>query len=435
MRSRPVSMRWVSSDPRWRWAAVVFQWPIWVMVWAVGGGPLWAQSPDGAVNELTVNTVSIVPATSVQEVRDYFGVFKARRSSELSFDRGGRVNRVFVQEGQTVIAGEVIAELDTKRLTQKKLTITDALERARKSLTDLQPESTSGDPLIVRSTIDGLRNELNQIDADMSARVASAEGEQVSGLERLRTVERKINLLNESSRQKQIEELKQRIAEFEGQQKDVEIELESGKILAPFDGVVSVRHVNEGTVVSAGMPISRLFDNKPPLAWVGIPVDVASKIQVGQEAWLVVGEKTIPARTKAKLPQLDQSTRTRTITLEIVGGPDEDVVVPGEVVTVKIWIDNPKSGFWIPMSALKREIQGLWSVYAVSSIEGRLIVVRHYIELLQLETDRVLVRGTIQDGEQVIVEGTHRVVPGQRVQQNDVSSTYMPAEPAGESRQ
>jgi hypothetical protein len=42
-------------------------------------------------------------------------------------------------------------------------------------------------------------------------------------------------------------------------------------------------------------------------------------------------------------------------------------------------------------------------------------VARRDLEVLHTESDRVLVRGTLQAGEQVITGGTHRVVPGQVV--------------------
>jgi multidrug efflux pump subunit AcrA (membrane-fusion protein) len=44
-------------------------------------------------------------------------------------------------------------------------------------------------------------------------------------------------------------------------------------------------------------------------------------------------------------------------------------------------------------------------------------VVRRLVEPLHSEGDRSLVRGTLRPGDQVIAAGTHRVVPGVRVQE------------------
>ncbi|MEM7594482.1 MAG: efflux RND transporter periplasmic adaptor subunit, partial [Cyanobacteria bacterium P01_A01_bin.83] len=40
---------------------------------------------------------------------------------------------------------------------------------------------------------------------------------------------------------------------------------------------------------------------------------------------------------------------------------------------------------------------------------------RRYVELLETQGDRVLVRGTLQEGDEIIVDGTHRLIPGQLV--------------------
>ena len=41
--------------------------------------------------------------------------------------------------------------------------------------------------------------------------------------------------------------------------------------------------------------------------------------------------------------------------------------------------------------------------------------VRREVEVLQTETDRAFVRGAIADGDLIVTDGIHRVVPGQIV--------------------
>ena len=38
-----------------------------------------------------------------------------------------------------------------------------------------------------------------------------------------------------------------------------------------------------------------------------------------------------------------------------------------------------------------------------------------YIELLETQGDRALVRGTLRSGDEIIIDGTHRIIPGQIV--------------------
>ena len=48
------------------------------------------------------------------------------------------------------------------------------------------------------------------------------------------------------------------------------------------------------------------------------------------------------------------------------------------------------------------------------------------VEVLQTESDRVLVRGTIRDGDRVIVNGNHRLVTGQLVRPIETANFSKP---------
>lgn len=74
-------------------------------------------------------------------------------------------------------------------------------------------------------------------------------------------------------------------------------------------------------------------------------------------------------------------------------------------------------GYWLPVAALVRGGRGLWSCFVLSEPDGSdtFQVLRRDVEILQTERDRVLVRGTLQSGDRAIINGTHRLVPGQRV--------------------
>lgn len=71
----------------------------------------------------------------------------------------------------------------------------------------------------------------------------------------------------------------------------------------------------------------------------------------------------------------------------------------------------------MPITALVRGNRGLWSSYALvrSGDSQHFQAERRYIELLETQDDRVLVKGTLQPGNEIIIDGTHRIIPGQLV--------------------
>jgi macrolide-specific efflux system membrane fusion protein len=66
------------------------------------------------------------------------GNLEATHEARLSFGSGGRIDRIYVEEGDVVSQGEVLAELDTDALELAKTQAEVALTQARLSLTQAQ---------------------------------------------------------------------------------------------------------------------------------------------------------------------------------------------------------------------------------------------------------------------------------------------------------
>jgi hypothetical protein len=89
----------------------------------------------------------------------------------------------------------------------------------------------------------------------------------------------------------------------------------------------------------------------------------------------------------------------------------------GDLVDVLIPREIAEAGFWLPRSALTESVRGLWATYALEPTDTAdvYLVARRQLEILHQSGDRLFVRGAVQDGEQIVQGGLHRIVPGQRV--------------------
>ena len=178
-----------------------------------------------------------------------------------------------------------------------------------------------------------------------------------------------------------------------------------------------VRFLDDGNVVDPGMPVLRLVESSVIEARIGMPVGAAAKFVVDASSRLRVGDRDFDARVKSLLPVLDRTTRTRTVVFEFTGS--DASIVPGEVVRIDVIETVQEPGFWLPLSALTRGTRGLWSVYVVENengSQGGTVIARRDVEVLHTAADRAFVRGTLIDGDRIVSDGTHRVVPGQHVE-------------------
>ncbi len=92
---------------------------------------------------------------------------------------------------------------------------------------------------------------------------------------------------------------------------------------APFDGRIGERFIDEGAVVSAGAAVLTLLETERRQARIGVPPDVAEKLIADQSLTLNVNGRNVAAKVLAQRPDLDTSTLTVTLLLEIDAGATE----------------------------------------------------------------------------------------------------------------
>ena len=202
---------------------------------------------------------------------------------------------------------------------------------------------------------------------------------------------------------------------------DLDSNIESGKLLAPFDGVVSMKHVSEGAAVSPSVPVLRLIQKNDPEAWFSIPADIAAHLEEDEMHTVQIKGRAFEAQIANILPEIDSRTRTRTVIFSF--DLDSSLgFLPGDTVELELEREVASRGIWLPLTALSREIRGLWSVFLVEEDEetGEERVSRRYLEVVHLEEERARIRGSLADGDLVISDGTLRVVPGQVVTTRDL---------------
>jgi RND family efflux transporter MFP subunit len=236
-------------------------------------------------------------------------------------------------------------------------------------------------------------------------------------------------LLN-GTRPEQVAAQRAVVQQLEASIADLDIDISKSTLKAPFDGIVSAQQVDEGVVVSAGQSVLRLVEEAPE-ARIGMPQAAASRLQAGDTV-TVLGTERHSAIVKSVLPEVNPDTRTQLVVFQL-----EQAAVgrvnPGQTVRVELTETIAVSGLWLPTQALTQDIRGLWSAYVLVPIaedtdaEDVYEVQPTAVEILHQESvseaaqnePRVLVRGTLQEGDRIVANGIHRLVPGQQVRPID----------------
>jgi len=196
-------------------------------------------------------------------------------------------------------------------------------------------------------------------------------------------------------------------------------------ITAPFDGVITKRYADPGTLIQAGtasdtqsMPLVRVSDNY--LLRLDFPVSVAyvKDMHVGDSVEVRVeslGSKSFRGTITRTTDKVSEATRTMITEIEV---PNLDLeLVPGMYAAVDLKVQSRPRVLSIPIEAVPSEQKS--SVYVVNDkdeIEERPVT-------LGLETPtRYEVTEGLKEGDLVMIGSRSKVKPGQKVEAKLIGS-------------
>lgn len=346
---------------------------------------------ETAKRALPVSVLRVDMQDNYLIARGFTGRAVSRRRSELGFETPGRVEAVLVDNGAIVRKDEVIARLDTDRLEAQHKELAAQLAEANANL------------LVSRKTADRVRSLYSQGHVtEQRLDEASAASDASAAIR----------------------------ASAAAALASVDIALQKSVLRAPYDGMISRRLLDEGTIVNAGTPIVSLIESGPLEAEVGMPLDFAQRLKPGDHVPLKtqMGDLVF-AHVQAIVPLVRGETRTALVTLNIDGTAALNIA-DGSLITAEINDTVSTPGFWLPLRALTADVRGMWRVYKVVGADnGEQHVVFENIQIIHSESDRAFVSGTVNDGDLLIDEGVSRVTPGEKV--NIVRIDGVPVVPDG----
>lgn len=378
---------------------------------------------------LPVKTAPLQAVQSYTATRTYTGEVVAQRASELGFERAGELVKVYVDRGDRVKSGTPIAKLDTRNLETQRSQLLAQKAKAEAVLEELQNRARAEDIAAARSQVRDLEQQLSleKIKRDRREQLwrdGAISREQFDEIaygsnalsERLAAARSNLDELLTGTRREQITAQQAEVRQLQASIADIDVTIAKSTIKAPFSGIVATRQLDEGTVVNAGQAVVRLVEDIKPEVEIGVPTQVIEQLRLGSQQQVQIGQKTYPAKITSILPEINSTTRTRTVILTLPSAIS-NLLAPRQVARLQVQQNVATTGYWLPTTALVRGERGLWAFYTlVETKDTSYQVERRDVEVLHTAGERTLVRGTIQSGDKAIIDGTQRIVPGQLVE-------------------
>ena len=87
----------------------------------------------------------------------------------------------------------------------------------------------------------------------------------------------------------------------------------------------------------------------------------------------------------------------------------DEFIKPGSIANLNLQINKFSRGTWVPLKSLSQSDQGLWALYTINEQN---IVVRDLVQIIYFEDEYAFVRGTIKDGDLIVLGGAAKIIPG-----------------------
>ncbi|MAR94840.1 MAG: RND transporter MFP subunit [Gammaproteobacteria bacterium] len=301
------------------------------------------------VLSIEVLEVKILNAFSIK--KEFPGKLLPTEQSKIAFEIPGKINEIYVDVGDSVLEGQLLAKLDDREAVAQ----------------------------------------LNQAQAsyDLSKQV----------LDRFEDLRKQGHI--------SIQELDKAKSDFiiaKSQYEFYKVKLEQTTLMSPFNGIIQGRFLDTGTVINSGKPILEIIDSNYVEAHISIPTIYLQDMRLQEEYNFEFDGEIVKATFSKLAPMSPGGSNSRLAIFKF-----NKFFNPGSIANLQLKIFKEARGTWVPLKSLSQSDQGLWTIYTVDTNNT---VVRDIVEIIYFEDDYAFVNGTIKDGDLVVLGGASKIIEG-----------------------
>ncbi|HMP04096.1 MAG TPA: efflux RND transporter periplasmic adaptor subunit [Gemmatales bacterium] len=364
--------------------------------------------------------------------RTFPGRVEASRKVELAFQVPGVLAKLPVKEGQKLSMGDLIAQLRQEEFEARLQALQAQLDQARATLRALQagdrPQQRLRLEAAVRAAAAKMQNALTERDryAQLlrSRAVARADFDLRETQYRVAKEEHAaaVQMLEKGmvAREEDLDAQEAQVRGLEARVVEAHIALRDSTLLAPYDGIVAQRFVEEGQSIQAKSLIVRFQDVDEIEIAVDVPetvmlADIRSADIVSLRAeFSGAPGLEFPVQIREIAQNADPTTQTFRVTAAMKA-PENLTLRPGMTATVTAAFRRAAilgSNIHVPANAVVRDAQGqaiVWLLGPENKLE------RQAVKLGEARGGRLEILDGLQPGARVVVAGAAMLRDGMKV--------------------
>jgi len=342
--------------------------------------------------------------------------FRPYQEIDVHAKVAGYVKRIYVDVGDRVKAGQLIAILEIPELQDEVQTaeasVSKSQEEIRRAQADLERAQSAHEVAHVAYS------RLADVSKTRPGLVAQQEIDDALGRDRVAEAQVATARASLSAAEQQL-----RVAQADREK--VRTLFAYAQIKAPFTGVVTKRYADTGSMIQTGissqtqsMPLVTLAQENLLRLVIPVPESAISKIRLGSPVEVSVSTlgKKFQGRVARFADQLDMATRTMHTEVDVPNPTGE--LVPGMYASASLVLNDERNALSVPVQALTRteDRASVLLINKQNKLEERSVQIG-------IETpDQVEILSGLNEGDFVVVGNQSQLQPGMAVQPKIISS-------------
>jgi RND family efflux transporter MFP subunit len=347
------------------------------------------------------------------------GSIEGSETTDAAFQVSGKVARVFVEEGQHVNRGQLLAEIEP---TDYRNAL-DAANAQKQVAEALAQKATAG---LRKQEVEEARIDLNRWEDEYKRRQFLVERKSLPPND-FQKIEAAYNAARERYQMAvegtRLEDRNAAMAQAlaaKAQASEESKRLGDTRLLAPITGNISMRRVDPGQTVATGAPVLSIVNLNPAKVRVGVPEAEIGKVTPGARA-----EVSLPSlggrcfEGRVEIIGVSAEAASRTYAVKIVVPNPGPMLLAGMVAEARIFVwmkagPAKERALTIPGEAIVRDPQGATNVYVYHPDRKRVYARR--IEVGPPIGGEVEIRSGLNADDQIVVAGEQKLREGTPVQ-------------------
>ena len=339
-------------------------------------------------------TIALKPIRrNIESVGSLFAYEEVTVSSEVE----GRVERVLVDVGDRVTAGQPIVKVAPAEL---ELSLAQQRAALRQARARLGINGDNDDLQDVRAAAEVKRAAADLADAEQKYRRAKTLYEQ--GLlprQNFDEAESRYNVARAAYdlAMQSVENMRGQLAGSRASTQLAQKKLNDSTIRAPFAGQIKERSVTQGQYLKVQTPVMVIVNIDPLRVRLKVPEKLAAWVHNGQEVTVAVeayADRTFKGKVTRINPSVDQQTRS--FEVEALIENHDNTLKPGFFVKATIPSSSVANALFVPQEALLY----VYGVYKVFVIEGSMLKEKE-VKLGERAGDEVEITDGLREGERI----------------------------------